>query len=86
MLPDEYDSIYHDLEPFWGMDPKELIQLQSKLEDKKDSYTIGKTEGGNIKVLKYAFQPGKYDQLIKGSVKILEVLGSIDQHLPAFRA
>jgi hypothetical protein len=27
-LPDEYDQIYHDLEPFWGVDPWELQQVE----------------------------------------------------------
>ncbi|KIM52545.1 hypothetical protein SCLCIDRAFT_60830, partial [Scleroderma citrinum Foug A] len=23
-LPDEYDEIYYDLEPFWGVDPEDM--------------------------------------------------------------
>ncbi|TFK24115.1 hypothetical protein FA15DRAFT_687615 [Coprinopsis marcescibilis] len=85
-LPDEYDQIYKDLEPFWGIDPKDLIANQAELETKKDSYTIGKTETGTIEVLAYAFEDGKYDQLIVGSKRIIDLLQDIKEDLPEFRA
>lgn len=31
-LPDEYDRIYHDIEPFWAIDPAELAKSQTTLE------------------------------------------------------
>src|ERR1700729_1747162 len=50
-LPDEYDRIYHDLEPFWGMDPVDLNRLQAEHESYRDSFTISKTENSNITVV-----------------------------------
>ena len=47
-LPDEYDQIHHDLEPFWGVAPADLLKTQEELEKKKDSYTLGKNEKGEI--------------------------------------
>ncbi|KAJ7596240.1 glycosyl transferase family 90-domain-containing protein [Mycena floridula] len=86
-LPDEYDSIYHDLEPFWGIQPATLLAIRSELESKVDSYTIGKDEDTDpISVLNTSFAEGRYDQLIKGSVKILDILGDVEEFLPPFRA
>ncbi|KAF7980093.1 hypothetical protein HWV62_39904 [Athelia sp. TMB] len=52
-LPDEYDQIYRDLEPFWGMDPQEMRMLQAEHESLVDSYTIGKDHKSDpVSVLK----------------------------------
>ena len=58
---------------------------QEGLELKKDSYTIGKNETSDVDVLTYAFEEGRYNQLIKGSLKILGLFKDIQQHLPPFR-
>lgn len=84
-LPDEYDQIFIDLEAFWGIEPSDLIQLQKEGELKQDSYTIGKNEEGEVEVLTYAFQEGKYDQLIAGSRAIINLFKPIQEHLPPFR-
>lgn len=84
-LPDEYDSIFHDLEPFWGIEPKDLLAIRDDLESKKDSYTVGQTSSATIGVVNYAFNDGKYDQLIKGSVKIIDLLRDVEEFLPPFR-
>ncbi|KAJ8518174.1 hypothetical protein ONZ45_g4698 [Pleurotus djamor] len=85
-LPDEYDQIHRDLEHFWGIDPKDLQKIQQESEDHMDSYTFGKMDGGPVRVVKTAFQEGRYDQLIVGSVKILQLLEEVDDILPTFRA
>jgi hypothetical protein len=84
-LKDDYDQIFHDLEPFWGLEPSDLFEIQAELEKKIDSYTIGKSEGTHVDVLTYAFTEGRYDQLIAGSKNILELLMEIEHLLPAFR-
>jgi hypothetical protein len=63
-----------------------LIVIQKEAEEKKDSYTIGKTEGGEIKVLTYAFEEGRYQQLISGSRGVISLLKQVNHHLPPFRA
>ncbi|KAF9004583.1 glycosyl transferase family 90-domain-containing protein [Cyathus striatus] len=85
-LPDEYDQIHYDLEPFWGISPEDLIRTQAELEDKKDSYTLGKTAGSKISVVTYAFDEGRYDQLIVGSRGLIELLNEVNDYLPPFRA
>ena len=84
-LPDEYDQIYHDLEPFWGLQPSELLNVRDKLESKIDSYTIGKDPEGHVNVVNYAFSEGRYDQLIEGSDAIVDLLSEIEDDLPPFR-
>ncbi|KAH6904196.1 hypothetical protein BKA70DRAFT_1432400 [Coprinopsis sp. MPI-PUGE-AT-0042] len=85
-LPDEYDQIFNDLEPFWGIEPHDLLAIQKEAEQKKDSYTIGKTQDGKIKVLTYAFEDGRYDMLISGSKGIISLLEKVKDALPPFRA
>ncbi|EKM77598.1 hypothetical protein AGABI1DRAFT_77101 [Agaricus bisporus var. burnettii JB137-S8] len=84
-LPDEYDQIFHDLEPFWGLEPSDLFKTQAELETRIDSYTIGKQDGSDVDVLTYAFTEGRYDQLIAGSKKIIALLSEIQHLLPDFR-
>ena len=85
-LPDEYDQISHDLEPFWGMEPSDLFLIQAELETKLDSYTVGKTsKDAPVGILTHAFHDGRYDQLIAGSHAILELLNKIEHLLPEFR-
>ncbi|KAF9240419.1 glycosyl transferase family 90-domain-containing protein [Melanogaster broomeanus] len=45
-LPDEYDEIYHDLEPFWGIDPYDLAITQEELEHRTQIVTVQKTPSG----------------------------------------
>ncbi|KAF8628840.1 hypothetical protein AX17_005900 [Amanita inopinata Kibby_2008] len=85
-LPDEYDQIYHDLEPFWGLKPTDLRETRDELESKIDSYTIGQDPSGKMDVLNYSFAEGRYDQLIQGSHAILDLLSDIVNYLPPFRA
>ncbi|KAL0566580.1 hypothetical protein V5O48_015425 [Marasmius crinis-equi] len=85
-LPDEYDQIYHDLEPLWGMKAADLEDIQKKLEDQEDSYTIAKDGNGPVALAKYAFGEGKYEQLIVGAGGIVELLKAVENDLPPFRA
>jgi hypothetical protein len=84
-LPDEYDQIHHDLEPFWGLEPADFITIQEEIEAKRDSYTIGKNETSDVEVVAYAFEEGRYDKLIFGSKQIVEMLQQIQDYLPPFR-
>ncbi|KAJ3781614.1 glycosyl transferase family 90-domain-containing protein [Lentinula aff. detonsa] len=85
-LPDEYDQIYHDLEPFWGLEPSYLLELQAEREFKQDTYTIGKNAEGKLEILRTSFQEGAYDQLIVTAKKVLDILRDIEDELPSFRA
>ncbi|KAF8154717.1 glycosyl transferase family 90-domain-containing protein [Crassisporium funariophilum] len=84
-LPDEYDRIYQDLEPFWGIEPADLIKIHEESELKKDSYTIGKNSTSEVEVVTYAFEEGRYNQLIVGSREIIRMFRQIQDYLPPFR-
>jgi hypothetical protein len=84
-LPDEYDQIYHDLEPFWGLEPSYLLELQAEREFKKDTYTIGKNADGKLDILRTSFRDGN-EQLIVGAELIVKTLRDIEDVLPSFRA
>ncbi|KAJ4474319.1 glycosyl transferase family 90-domain-containing protein [Lentinula aciculospora] len=84
-LPDEYDTIYHDFEPFWGLEPSYLLGLQAEREFKKDTYTIGRNADGKLDVVKTSFNSA-YDQLLSTANKVLDILRDIEDELPSFRA
>jgi len=74
------------LEPFWGIEHADLIKIHEENEKKRDSYTIGKNEtDGDIDVLTWAFDEGRYNQLIGGSRDIIEMFRQIQDDLPPFR-
>ncbi|KAG6887518.1 hypothetical protein C0995_014656 [Termitomyces sp. Mi166 len=87
-LPDEYDQIYEDLEPFWGMDPRDLQRLQFEWEGHSDSYTIGKTDDGPIMIVNYSLpdvRPSTFD-FTDGAYQIMELLEDVEDKIPPFRA
>ncbi|KAJ8073632.1 hypothetical protein PM082_011910 [Marasmius tenuissimus] len=86
-LPDEYDQIYNDLEPFWGMKAADLNDIQKSLETETDSYTIGKiTASDPVKMVTWAFEDGRYEQLTHGVQAIVDLLKDVQDDLPPFRA
>lgn len=87
-LPDEYDQIYRDLEPFWGMDPKDLQNIETEWEGEADTYTIGKVADGPIKLVNYTL-PGQEEarfDLAGGAFQIMELLEDVEEFIPPFRA
>ncbi|KAG6825268.1 hypothetical protein H0H92_004252 [Tricholoma furcatifolium] len=86
-LPDEYDLIYEDLEPFWGMDPRDLQRIQGEWEAHSDTYTIGKTVDGPITIVNYSL-PGHTNirSLMDGAYLIMDLLKDVEDSIPAFRA
>ncbi|XP_006456003.1 hypothetical protein AGABI2DRAFT_77669 [Agaricus bisporus var. bisporus H97] len=82
-LPDEYDQIWHDIEPFWGFDPVELRRLQLEQEAKPDSITIGKGENTPITILNETLRSSHLRRVLKD---ILPLLKPIEEHIPPFRA
>ncbi|KAF8650711.1 hypothetical protein AX16_005084 [Volvariella volvacea WC 439] len=87
-LPDEYDRIYQDLEPYWGMDPNDLQALQHEWEAHADSYTIGKVADGKLQILNHTLP---YDEksrtnLMWGGRQIVEMLEDVQEYIPPFRA
>ncbi|KAH7890255.1 glycosyl transferase family 90-domain-containing protein [Phlebopus sp. FC_14] len=87
-LPDEYDQIYRDLEPFWGIDPADLKAIQVEWEDHQDSYTLGKSEHGPLHIVaeRLPNDPEQRRILLTGAYQMIELLQDVEHLLPAFRA
>ncbi|KAJ7770941.1 glycosyl transferase family 90-domain-containing protein [Mycena maculata] len=89
-LPDEYDQIYADLEPFWGIELRDLLAITSELEVKADSFALGKTANSKLHVVNASFAPGLSPELVDhylmGAKHAINFLDDIDELLPPFRA
>ncbi|KAI5119394.1 hypothetical protein M0805_005937 [Coniferiporia weirii] len=87
-LPDEYDQIYRDLEPYWGIDPRDLRVAQAEWEAHPDSYTIGKiSEDSVVTVLNMSMpEDRKTDFLNWGAKPQMDLLNEIYKFIPTFRA
>ncbi|KAG8897908.1 Glycosyltransferase Family 90 domain containing protein [Tulasnella sp. 403] len=87
-LPDEYDRIHQDLQPFWGVDPSLLRAAQAAREREKGTYTIA-CANGKVSVAVENFDKSDPVRLKKirmraeGQVKLLQ---RVQQYLPDFRA
>ncbi|KAI6096328.1 glycosyl transferase family 90-domain-containing protein [Pisolithus croceorrhizus] len=46
-LPDEYDEIYHDIEPYWGLDAADLARSVEELGTWDDIFTVVKTSSNS---------------------------------------
>lgn len=87
-LPDEYDQIYRDLEPFWGMDPADLQRLEYEWEGHGDTYTIGKVDGSPIDIVNFTLPEGidVQERLLQGGYEFIELLEEVQEFIPPFRA
>ncbi|KAF8066953.1 hypothetical protein FPV67DRAFT_1768934 [Lyophyllum atratum] len=87
-LPDEYDQIYRDLEPYWGMDPKDLQEIEREWEGHFDSWTIGKTAESDIRLVNSSLpkrEKGPFD-LTSGATHVIDLLKDVEEFIPPFRA
>jgi hypothetical protein len=87
-LPDEYDQIYHDLEPFWGIDPKDLRDLETEHENHPLLYTFGKkNSSSSILMLNSSFQAtdAKGQELRGFTMEVIDLLKPVEQFFPEFR-
>ena len=86
-LPDEYDQIYHNIEPFWGIRPADLRKLQAEHEAEMGTYTIGNGQGfGPIEVVNTSLTSDAVHVADERSNDQLDVLDPVKQWLPPFRA
>lgn len=85
-LPDEYDQIYHDLEPFWGVDPLDLQAVQTEMEQKQWSYTVGKVENGPLDIIHDVLPKERRAELMKRARDVVDLLKDVQHFIPPFRA
>lgn len=83
-LPDEYDQIHRDLEPYWGMDPADLQELYTELETKKSNFVVViKEDGENLDLLNLLVNPERPQG---PAWSVIDLLQDVQAHLPPFRA
>ncbi|KAG2151174.1 glycosyl transferase family 90-domain-containing protein [Suillus bovinus] len=86
-LPDEYDEIYQDLEPFWGIDPLDFQKNIEELEAQENTVVIAKTDkSSSVEVVGYRLPPDSVSRLISRIDNVLQLLQDIKDDLPPFRA
>ncbi|KAG8949524.1 Glycosyltransferase Family 90 domain containing protein [Tulasnella sp. 424] len=92
-LPDEYDRIYHDIEPFWAIDPAELAKSQSALERQGGTFTIISHDGKvTAQVQHPPSESGEAEHIIREHEFKMraegqaELLKTVQEWLPNFRA
>ncbi|KAG2063178.1 hypothetical protein BDR04DRAFT_978260, partial [Suillus decipiens] len=86
-LPDEYDDIYRDLEPFWGIDPLDFQKTREQLEAKEQTVVIAKTDQNSvIEIVNYHLPEESAPRLIASIERILDLLRDVEDLLPPFRA
>ena len=89
-LPDEYDRIYDDLEPFWGMHPLDLNKLRTEIESERDSYTLGKTKNSEVTMVASALPEPGPDSPTKNYIaqakEFADLLNQVSEFIPPFRA
>ncbi|KIO30210.1 glycosyltransferase family 90 protein [Tulasnella calospora MUT 4182] len=88
-LPDEYDQIYHDLEPFWGMSPA-FIQEQQHIWEKDGevgSFTLA-NEDHRVFLAGHSVTGDEEGTRIarERAADQLRLLEEVQQWLPDFRA
>ncbi|KAJ7591036.1 hypothetical protein C8J56DRAFT_1135555 [Mycena floridula] len=87
-LPDEYDQIFMDIEPFWGIPPARLQSIQRDWEAHADSFTVGKDAiDDSISLLNSTLpNPSSRQGLAAGAFMLMDLLEDVQQHIPRFRA
>ncbi|KDQ62410.1 glycosyltransferase family 90 protein [Jaapia argillacea MUCL 33604] len=87
-LPDEYDQIFLDLEPFWGVKPADLHALMgTHLENTTESYTVVKSEGNpELMVLAGSLREDQRQGHLETAYLWIDLLNEVQHHLPPFKA
>lgn len=86
-LPDEYDEIYQDLEPYWGIDPLDFQKNREHLEAQDNTVVIAKTDQSPIiEVIDYHLPEDSAKWLVGRIDNVLQLLEDVEEHLPPFRA
>ena len=84
-LPDEYDEIFEDLEPFWGIDPHELEHTQQELEARDGLVTVQKTDAhARFEVVRSTL-PQEREHLKTTINNILALVREVEHELPPIR-
>ncbi|KAG8881877.1 hypothetical protein FRB98_004070 [Tulasnella sp. 332] len=84
MLPDEYDQIHRDMEPFWGIQPEELQARQLAAEFRNDTFTISVRDAVAELVTRNDNSSSSEHYLQRSAIQ-LNVIGALESVLPDLR-
>ncbi|KAI6141005.1 glycosyl transferase family 90-domain-containing protein [Pisolithus tinctorius] len=84
-LPDEYDEIYHDLEPYWGLDPADLAKSVEELATWDDIFTVEKTSSNSGLVIVNSTVPESNRVLRDRIEAIIDLTKDFGADLPPMR-
>lgn len=85
LLPDEYDEIYHDIEPYWGIHPEDLADAERELEERDDIIVVAKTPGNDkLEIVHTTFKTNPSAHIARIS-NILKLLEEVEHDLPPLR-
>lgn len=86
-LPDEFDQIHHDLEPFWGFRASVLTARQQEWEQTQElgSYTIG-SQDGRIVFRGHSLPKAEEHIALDRANAQMGLLAEVAQWLPDFNA
>ena len=84
-LPDEYDEIFQDIEPFWGIDPRELARTQQELEIQDGVVTVEKTHTHPLFEVVRSTLPEHRQGLQNEVADILALVREVEHDIPPMR-
>jgi hypothetical protein len=86
LLPDEYDTITNDLELFWGISPQDMRDLETQLEGKQDTWTMGKTNYHGMMIVNMSLLDNTMKMHLDAAHLVLDTLRPVQDNLPHVRA
>jgi hypothetical protein len=86
VLPDEYDTIHRDLEPYWGLSPADFRALESEQEAHADNWKMGKTGLHGVMLVNMTLAGPTTEMHLSVAHEILDTLKPIEAHLLHFSA
>lgn len=89
MLPDEYDRIHDDLEPLWGMDPKDVNSIIDSLSNLSGGYTLGHNSSSHaIGILNHGLAAfgNSTKVFLSQAQEVVDTIKNVSHFIPPFRA
>ncbi|KAI5996980.1 glycosyl transferase family 90-domain-containing protein, partial [Pisolithus albus] len=84
-LPDEYDEIHHDFEPYWGLDPADLARSVEELGTWDDIFTVEKNSSNSGLEIVNSTVPGS-NPALRGRIEaIIDLTKDFGADLPPMR-
>lgn len=86
LLPDEYDEIFEDIEPFMGINPQDLARNQQELEMRDGVVTVEKTDAQPRLEIVHSTLPKDRERELQDTIRnIIAVVREVEHDLPPLR-